>query len=1389
MTDFQEQHQQPQPSIYHRRSQTAGNPGDFSQFPLQPVQLKSQPQLQQPTPTSIPSTSPTQPTLTEDHADHQPRVFAALPSQRSSNGNGRQPVTSVTSVPGEPTASSADSPAIASSGMIDPIRHRSASGSVVQRNMAHGLGPPFSLSTEQLQLGGSPAMGGPSWATDGHPALSTPQSPIEGRRGAGVLSSRLQAHLQNIALQRTADPDFESNGSKEVIQEQPSAPNAPQQDQLLPASVITHPGEPSHRVRTMSSSSTSSNSRRALELNAAYPFTASEPPVAPTPLLSLARIGRLAPEATPAAKLQAATQRPPLSAISTASLPDLAGRSVERPLSAHSGPSPLRLSGDGQAPQQSEPETITKIGILLDDVVALAASARDLFLQGNHGPSSMCLGELSRSLARIGMLGTQSLANIQQHNGGGGEQPGVDPRIKNGASESSGEPHSRNHSDSGAQSGVTLPPESPGIRKRPSNPMDELPIKTMRGKNGEPVEPPAAPPSAPPTTGPRSGSRDGEIGMNMQMFQAIRPAAPPLLHATSAPLVPQLKNLGPSDATQPQLQLQGWHDSGSGSMPAAGGSVGPTPNQTPPSPQDTATFAANTANVTPLQQQQSNTPLHSLPSTPVNVNTPQAIKHTRTRSLLEEAFSASRRQFEDMARSPLLAIRDDDAPWLDDSGGQSPAEEAWTPTEDMDDPLGQLMGAAGNGQFDTYHSIKTEATQDPNAPAAESSHVMTLKGTVDAPDMPGRGAIPTLPPHIQERLDALFYRYLRYVCSHNDCSDAHGEGIHQTLMPKRMSRLNHSEDFRPFKFRIQAFVNRWQEEVYRSGITEEQCSPKRLRQYLWTQPYISRFNEDGRKAKSKGNHVWIVEGRKLSDEEWEFQRFERKIVGPAERIAFHDTPWHWILRVWDPQMSAASIKPTFSVITKPDWLRLKDIPDSLEKSLTGTPNAGSQGGLVAVSAQCLHGNGMVQTLRIEFELQVASSPKDSAPGRSSTMATAIAIGDRQPVFERKIERRGAPSNPGSADMPAHPYPGANPLNSTGNSSANLTSVTSQSMPPPPGMDFPQDMGRPGAPLQHMHPLSQPATHGDLGPFPNGGPSMHPVQPHQHQMQPNNAAFALPHQATQMLPPAFPASATASAPARQGQEGNGLFPSFDFPFTAPEAYPSNAQQVPVYLDGQGDSPMLPVNDHQPPFQQQQQQQQPAQTQAQAQAAANAGLLPQLSAPQLGGAMTPNASQGNTQPHDHLHKLQVRAVIEKLQRDQTAELSLTLPTERRKSQVEQETDQRDYHQQHQQYHQNAVAAAVASGQAHAHAQMQSAQQMQQLQQLQQTMDQHAFDAMSSIAPNGLPPPAHHVFDHGLGLDAALALSVNMDTGAFPQLSFDPHQQQHHQQQHRDQQQGQH
>jgi hypothetical protein len=44
-------------------------------------------------------------------------------------------------------------------------------------------------------------------------------------------------------------------------------------------------------------------------------------------------------------------------------------------------------------------------------------------------------------------------------------------------------------------------------------------------------------------------------------------------------------------------------------------------------------------------------------------------------------------------------------------------------------------------------------------------------------------------------------------------TDSKGELIHQALMAKKMQRLDESPDYRPFKFRIQAFTNAFLEEV------------------------------------------------------------------------------------------------------------------------------------------------------------------------------------------------------------------------------------------------------------------------------------------------------------------------------------------------------------------------------------------------------------------------------------------------------------------------------------------------------------------------------------------------------------------------------------------------
>ena len=57
-----------------------------------------------------------------------------------------------------------------------------------------------------------------------------------------------------------------------------------------------------------------------------------------------------------------------------------------------------------------------------------------------------------------------------------------------------------------------------------------------------------------------------------------------------------------------------------------------------------------------------------------------------------------------------------------------------------------------------------------------------------------------------------------------EATDAKGEPIHQTLMAKKMQRLDESPDFRPFKFRIQAFTNAFLEEVCRLFVYDVRVS-------------------------------------------------------------------------------------------------------------------------------------------------------------------------------------------------------------------------------------------------------------------------------------------------------------------------------------------------------------------------------------------------------------------------------------------------------------------------------------------------------------------------------------------------------------------------------------
>ncbi|KAI0780987.1 hypothetical protein BD413DRAFT_464005 [Trametes elegans] len=208
-----------------------------------------------------------------------------------------------------------------------------------------------------------------------------------------------------------------------------------------------------------------------------------------------------------------------------------------------------------------------------------------------------------------------------------------------------------------------------------------------------------------------------------------------------------------------------------------------------------------------------------------------------------------------------------------------------------------------------------------------------------------------VPQEYRAEVERIFFEFLNAICSNLDATDSKGEPIHQTLMAKKMQRLDESPDFRPFKFRIQAFTNAFLEELARQGYPEEKIPMKKasaiapsIRNFLWNQPYISRFNEEGKKSKSKGNHIWHVDAKK-QEGGWVFRPFRRKLAGTPPGVAYVGLRWTWTPRIWDPQASRANMPVTYSSPQLPSWLAWKD------DSLTGIPPPDAQSCDVTVEAR------------------------------------------------------------------------------------------------------------------------------------------------------------------------------------------------------------------------------------------------------------------------------------------------------------------------------------------------------------------------------------------------------------------------------------------------------
>ncbi|TFL07558.1 hypothetical protein BDV98DRAFT_558055 [Pterulicium gracile] len=239
-----------------------------------------------------------------------------------------------------------------------------------------------------------------------------------------------------------------------------------------------------------------------------------------------------------------------------------------------------------------------------------------------------------------------------------------------------------------------------------------------------------------------------------------------------------------------------------------------------------------------------------------------------------------------------------------------------------------------------------------------------------------------IPAEFRSDVENIFFEYLNSICSNLDATDPKGEKIHQTLMAKKMQRLDGSTDFRPFKFRIQAFTNGFLRELSNRGYPDEKLPVRKVRQYLWRQPHILRFNEDGKKAKSKGNHIWSVEGKKLGECNWEFRPFTRKIAGGPPTPAIPGAPWSWTPHIWDPQALFKGVSVQYSSPSLPPWLSWQN------GVLTGTANMDADSADIIVEARFIvDGKEELIVAPIRVGVNTTGHPSAARPGLGSDART------------------------------------------------------------------------------------------------------------------------------------------------------------------------------------------------------------------------------------------------------------------------------------------------------------------------------------------------------------------------------------------------------------------
>lgn len=233
-----------------------------------------------------------------------------------------------------------------------------------------------------------------------------------------------------------------------------------------------------------------------------------------------------------------------------------------------------------------------------------------------------------------------------------------------------------------------------------------------------------------------------------------------------------------------------------------------------------------------------------------------------------------------------------------------------------------------------------------------------------------------------------------------------GDPIHQLLAPKRMARLDRVGVWRPFQYRIQAFQEGFQDILQRTFPAQSlgtndasggSFSLHKVKQYLWHHRWIARYNEDGRKAKSRGNNIWRIEARRRKPEEvlaaantpseglWDFRSFCRRIAAAPSRATV-GVEWIWPLHIWDPQLPSGDIRSVYRTLTLPPWLQMRGDLDN--PALAGTPPSTDAPNKIEVVGYYLFG-GTLNRVQTMVSVQI-EQPEPAMPPIAPSVLAAYA---------------------------------------------------------------------------------------------------------------------------------------------------------------------------------------------------------------------------------------------------------------------------------------------------------------------------------------------------------------------------------------------------------------